>query len=56
MIMNYDTMTTHIDSSQGRLQFSLKCLSVQAFNLSIYHDSNKPANIQSGMDKIWVIG
>jgi hypothetical protein len=54
--MNYDTRTTHINSSQGRLQFSLKCLSVQAFRLSIYHNSNKPANIQSSLDKIWVIG
>jgi hypothetical protein len=54
--MNYDTRTTHIDSSRGRLQFSLKCLSVQATRLGIYHNSNKPANVESGLDKIWVIG
>jgi hypothetical protein len=54
--MYYDTRTTHIDSSRGRLQFSLKCLSVQATCLSIYHDSNKRANVESGLDKIRVIG
>jgi hypothetical protein len=54
--MNYDTRTTHIDSSQGRLHFSLNCLSVQAIRLGIYHGSNKPANVESGLDKIWVIG
>jgi hypothetical protein len=53
--MNYDTRTTNIDLSRGRLQFSLKCLSVQATRLSINHDSNKPANVESGLDKIWVV-
>jgi hypothetical protein len=46
--MNYDRRTTHIDSS-------LKCLSVQAIHLGIYHNSNKPTNVESGLDKIWVI-
>jgi hypothetical protein len=54
--MNYDTRTTHIDLSRGRLQFSLKCLSVQAIRLGIYHDSNKPPNVEFGLDKIWVVG
>jgi hypothetical protein len=54
--MNSDTRTTYIDSSRGRLQFSLKCLSVQAICLGIYHGSNKPANVESGLDKIWVVG
>jgi hypothetical protein len=50
--MNYDTRTTHIDSSQGRLQFSPKYLSVQAIYLGIYHNRNKPANLESDLDKI----
>jgi hypothetical protein len=54
--MNYDTRTTHIDSSRGRLEFRLKCLSVQAIRLSIHHDNNKPANVESVLDKIWVVG
>jgi hypothetical protein len=54
--MNYDTRTTHKDSSRGRLHFSLKCLSVQAIRLGIYHCSNKPANVESGLDKNHVIG
>jgi hypothetical protein len=54
--MNYDTRTTHIDFSRGRLQFSSKFLSVQAICLGIHHDSNKPANVESGLDKIWVVG
>jgi hypothetical protein len=53
--MNYDTRTTHIDSSRGRLQFNLKCLSVQAIRLCIYHDNNKPTNVKSDLDKIWVV-
>jgi hypothetical protein len=52
--MNYDTRTTDIDSHRGRLQFSLKCLIVNATCLSIYHNSNKPTNVESGLDKIWV--
>jgi hypothetical protein len=54
--MNYDTRTTHIDSSRGRLQFSLKCLSVQATCLGIYHDSIKRVNVESVLDKIRVVG
>jgi hypothetical protein len=54
--MNYDTRTTHMDFSRGRVQFSLKCLSVQVIYLGIHHGSNKPANVESGLDKIWVVG
>jgi hypothetical protein len=54
--MTYDTRATHIDSSRGRLQFSLNCLSVQAIRLDIYHGTNKPANVKFGLDKIRVIG
>jgi hypothetical protein len=54
--MNYDTRTTHIDSSQVRVQFSAKCHSVQAIRLSIDRGSNKPTNVESGLDKIQIIG
>jgi hypothetical protein len=54
--MNYDRRSTHIDHSLGKVQFSSKCLSVVATSLGIHHDSNKPANVESGFDKIWVLG
>jgi hypothetical protein len=54
--MNYDTRTTNIDSSPGRIQFSLKCLSVEAIRLGIHHGSNKLDNVESDLDKIWLVG
>jgi hypothetical protein len=48
--------TIHLDSIQARLQFCEKSLSVQSIRLSIHHDSNEPANVESCLDKIWVIG
>jgi hypothetical protein len=54
--MNYDKRSTHNDASQGIVQFSLKCLSVGAIHLGIHCGSNKPANVESGFDKILVHG
>jgi hypothetical protein len=54
--MNYDTRTTHLDSIQARFQFCEKSLSVQAICLGIHQDSNEPANVESYLDKIWVVG
>jgi hypothetical protein len=50
--MNYDKRSTYIDPSPGRVQFSLKCLSAVVIHLGIHHDSNKPAKVESGFDKI----
>jgi hypothetical protein len=54
--MNYDTMTTHKDSLHARFCFHHKCLIVQPIRLGIDHDSNEPTNVESRLDKIWVIG
>jgi hypothetical protein len=54
--MNYDTRTTHKDSLHTRFCFSHKCLIVQPIHLGIDHGSNEPTNVESGLDKIWVIG
>jgi hypothetical protein len=54
--MNYDTRSTHIDSSRGRVQFCPKCLSVEAIRLDIHHDGNKLANVESSLDKMRALG
>jgi hypothetical protein len=54
--MNYDTMTTHKDSLHARSRFHHKCLIVQPIRLGIDHGSNEPTNVESGLDKIQVIG
>jgi hypothetical protein len=54
--MNYDTRSAHIDSGQGRVQFSPKCLSVGAIRHGIHRGNNKLANVESGLDRIWVLG
>jgi hypothetical protein len=54
--MNNDKRSTHIDFSRGRDQFRQKCLSVGAFHHGIHGSSNKPANVESGLVKIWVLG
>jgi hypothetical protein len=54
--MNNDKRSTHIDFSQGRDQFRQKCLPVGAFRLGIHRGSNKPINVEFGLDKIWVLG
>jgi hypothetical protein len=48
----YDPRITHINSCRGRVQFSLKCLSVDVIHLGIHHGSNKPANVELSLDKI----
>jgi hypothetical protein len=54
--MNYDTMTNHKDSFHARFHFCHKCLIVQPIRLGIDHGSNEPTNVESGLDKIQVIG
>jgi hypothetical protein len=54
--MNCNKRSTHNNPSLGRVQFSMKCLSVVAIYLGIHHGSNKPAKVESSFDKIWVLG
>jgi hypothetical protein len=54
--MNYDTMATHKDSLHARFHFRHKCLIVQPIRLGIDHGSNEPTNVESGLDKIRVLG
>jgi hypothetical protein len=56
VILNYDTRTILLDSIQARLRFCEKSLGVQSIRHSSHHNSNEPANVESCLDKIRVVG
>jgi hypothetical protein len=45
----------HLDSIEESLWFREKSLTDQSIRLSIHHGSNEAANVESCLDKIWVI-
>jgi hypothetical protein len=42
----------YADPSRGRIQVIPERLNVSAFYLSVHHDGDKLANVESGFDKI----
>jgi hypothetical protein len=54
--MNYKTKSNHIDLSRGRVQVSPKRLDIGMIYLGIHRNSNKPTNVEYGLDKVRVLG